>query len=155
MEVLSGILVGLVALFLLAALGLTTLAAFGIMAALGFVTEMSFKRLFFVSFGLGLFAPLVAIGALGSAFEDGRLGNDLQEGITEVFPGAQDMASNWQDIGPRIEEIERSVEAGEIDREQARDQIEQVIADQTGIQLDLEGVPISEEDDALRIEANR
>lgn len=148
MEILGGILLALV---LLAVLGTVTVAAFGLMVALGLITDWSFRRIFFVSFALGLFAPIVAAVMLGNAIEDGSLGDDLRDEITQAFPQSEGMVERLREIGPRVEDVQRRIESGEIDQQQGRDEIEQIINEQTGVQLDLDGIQI-EGNDGLRIE---
>lgn len=82
-ELLSGLAILLLVLTLLAAVGLVTLAAFALMAALGLITDWSFKKIFFISFALGLFAPILAGGAVGSAIADGSLQRELQQGLND------------------------------------------------------------------------
>ncbi|MEM9312837.1 MAG: hypothetical protein AAGA34_15450, partial [Pseudomonadota bacterium] len=59
MEFLGGLVLSIVAMVLLALVGLTTVFALGFMTVLGLLTEMSFKRLFFVSFAMALAAPVL------------------------------------------------------------------------------------------------
>ena len=59
MEILGGIVLSIFALVLLAALGLTTVLALTLMAVFGLLSNWSFKRIFFLSFFLGLSAPFL------------------------------------------------------------------------------------------------
>ncbi|MEM6856441.1 MAG: hypothetical protein AAF559_01095 [Pseudomonadota bacterium] len=78
MEIIGGIVLSLVAMVLLAALGLTTVFAIGFMMILGLLTNMSFKRLFFVSFAMGLAAPILLGAATMAALEDGSFERELR-----------------------------------------------------------------------------
>lgn len=124
MEIVFGGIAALIATVLLAAVGLTTVVALGLMMGLGLLTEMSFKRLFFVSFGMALVAPLLVGGALFSAIEDGTIPNDLRASLEEVanlpVDHGGDWEQNWQEafreIG-EIGEIGEQAERGEISEE--------------------------------------
>ena len=149
---LETILIALVLSPLFAAVGLTTVVAFGLMGILGLVSEWSFKRIFFTSFLLALAAPIMLGIATASAIADGSLQRELREGIAQVLPGSEEIGRNWQEIGPRVEEVRNELDAGEITSDEARDRIEQVINEQTGIEVNLDGVTIDGEANVIRIE---
>lgn len=136
----------------LAALGLTTLCAFILMPVLGLITEWSFRRIFFTSFLLSLFAPIVAAVSLAQSVDRMMDGRDLREVITQTIPGGEERMEQWEEAGERARETVRAAERGEITEEEAERRLEQIINEQTGVQIDLEDVVIEPEEGVLRIE---
>ena len=108
MEILGGIALALAALVLLASVGVVTLAAFALMGALGLLTDWSFKRVFVVSFALGLLAPFLLGGAIIGAIEDGSLQRDFQDAL--VIEADADDLQEIRDLLPPPEELERLLE---------------------------------------------
>jgi hypothetical protein len=150
MEVLGGLVLSVFLLVLLAGIGITTLAAFGIMTALGLLTDISFKRIFFMSFAMGLLAPLLVAGATWSVIEDGS----IERGLSEIAYAPDEATGEWSDIGTKLEEIERDAEQGDLTDAEIEARIEAVIADATGLQLDLQGVVTDANGEDLRIKAD-
>lgn len=151
MEIVGGILVGLVVLTLLAAVGITTVVAFGLMGLLGLVTEMSFKRVFFVSFIMALAAPIL-LGIAGfAALEDGSFEHDLRDSIGESFVLPEDVPAEWREAFPRVRDLREDLREGRIDSEQFERELEQVITDATGAQIEVDGINL---DEIERIEAD-
>ncbi|MEM7779122.1 MAG: hypothetical protein AAF697_01880 [Pseudomonadota bacterium] len=138
---------------LLAALGLTTLAAFILMPILGLVSEWSFKRIFFVSFFLGLIAPVIVGVSLAQSANEFIGGRDLRDVIAESIPNGEQRLEQWEQAGERAEEIVRAAETGEISEENAKQQLEALINEQTGFQVDLDDVQIDTREGGLRIES--
>ena len=123
---LGGLVLLLVATPFLAAIGITTLAAFAIMSVLGLLTDMSFKRLFFVSFFMGLAAPILLGGAVFAAFEDGSFERDLRDGIEQFVDLPEDGGRNFGGTLGDLQEIGRSVERGDITEEQAEERVREL-----------------------------
>ncbi|MEM7688340.1 MAG: hypothetical protein AAF291_04895 [Pseudomonadota bacterium] len=164
---LGGFVVFLLMMPVLAAIGVTTLAAFVSMTVLGLLTDMSFKRLFFVSFFMGLAAPLLLGAAIASSFEDGTFERDLRDGIEELTDIRME---NGQPLGGTLGELQkigRDVEQGELSEQEAEErirelfvgpeadapaQIEQGTADDAEVSIDIEGVQITNDGDSLRIQ---
>ena len=151
MEVLGGLVLSLVLMVLLAGLGLVTVAGLALMMVLGLLTTWSFRRIFFVSFGLGLLAPLILAGATYSALEDGSLERDLRRDLEGVIDLPDDVAGgwggNWREKVEQIEKIAGEADRGDITEDQARDQIRDLFKG-GGVPLQIEqgdgenGVPL-------------
>lgn len=152
MENLETLIVTLALMPLFAAIGVTTIAAFALMTVLGLVTEWSFKRIFFASFLMGLIAPILVGAALASSFSEMLDGREFRDVVVQTFPEAEERMRDLEQIGPRVQEIEQQFEDGEISRNEARDQIEQVIQEQTGVQINLDDVEMEIDGGTLRIE---
>ena len=154
MEVVGGIVVGLVLLTILAAIGVTTVVAFALMALLGLVTEMSFKRIFFASFMMALAAPLI-LGIAGfAAVEDGSLERELRDGLGETIVIPSGDPDQWRDAVPRIRELRDELREGRIDGEEFERELEQLIEERTSVRIDVEGIEASNAEDAITIEVN-
>ena len=133
MEIVGGMLVALVALTVLAAVGVTTLVAFALMAVLGFVTEMSFRRTFFVSFLIALLAPIFLAIAGGIAIEDGAL-DDLNQSVTISNQNGED----WVEVIPRFEELRDRHDSGELSDAEFEAELEALIEETTGAQIEFD-----------------
>lgn len=148
MEVLGGIVAAFVIMALLAAVGLTTVVAFGLMSFLGLVTEMSFKRLFFVSFGVGLLAPILLGAGVLTAVEDGSLERDLRDEIGDVISLPDDMGENWSEALPQLQELSREQELGELTDAEAEARLKEIFSDFEDLQINIDvngdGVVIGE-----------
>ena len=115
MEILGGIALALV---LLALVGVVTVAAIPLMAVIGLLTEMSFKRVFFTSFALALLAPIALGVMIGEAIEDGSIQREIQRDFSESISQAEFSDSDLQEIrqireslsDERIQQIERVFE---------------------------------------------
>lgn len=148
MEFVGAALVGLVILTLLAAVGVTTIVAFGLMAVLGFVTEMSFKRVFFTSFFMALAAPIL-LGIAGMvAIDDGALDTVIEDSITISDADAE----QWRQAAPRIRDLRDQLRNGEIDGEEFERELEQLIEETTSMQIDIEGLDGVEVRESIQIE---
>ena len=163
---LGGFVVVLLMMPVLAAIGVTTLAAFALMSVLGLLTELSFKRLFFVSFFMGLAAPLMLGAAIFSSFDDGTFERDLRDGIEQLTDARME---NGQPLGGTLGELQKigqSVEEGELSEQEAEErirelfvgsqadapvQIEQGTADDAEVTVDIDGVRLSQDGDTVQI----
>ena len=170
---LGGLVLLLLATPFLAAIGITTLAAFAFMIALGLLTEMSFKRLFIVSFFMGLAAPILLAGAVFASFEDGTFERDLRDGIEQFVDLPQDNGREFGGALGRLQEIGREAQRGDITEEQAEDRIRELFVgprDENGdessaetpqipqeirigenVQISIDGGELSEDGDEVRI----
>ncbi len=133
MEIVGGMLIALVVLTVLAAVGVTTLVAFALMAVLGFVTEMSFRRTFFVSFLIALLAPIILAIAGGIAIEDGAL-DGLNEGVTI----STQSGGEWAEAIPRFEELREQHDSGELSDDEFEAQLEALIEETSGAQINFD-----------------
>ncbi|MEM6475731.1 MAG: hypothetical protein AAF687_06150 [Pseudomonadota bacterium] len=138
MEVLGGIIASLVAMALLAGVGLMTVVALAMMLILGLLTEWSFKRLFFVSFGIGLLAPVFLAVGLGNALADGSFQNDLREELSDVVQLPDDLGESWGEALPQLREISRQVDAGELTEEEAEARVKEVLGQFEGLNLSID-----------------
>ncbi len=132
MEILGGSLLAIIALTLL---GSVTALAFASMAVLGIVTEMSFKRLFFVSFGLGLLAPILLGVWVASALSDDRVQRDIMAEFNQAVTGSESVV----EAIPRIRELREQLSDGTITPDQFEEQLEALIEERTGSQIELDG----------------
>lgn len=161
MEILAGIALSIVALVLLALVGLTSIVALGLMTILGLLSNMSFKRLFFVSFGMALAAPVLLGLVTFSAFADGSLERELRKELgdaivlpDEAFGGDFEgfRGQNWRDSLEELQRIGRERDSGELTEEQARQRIRQLFDGSDGVTIDLQGGDEAQESETLRIE---
>jgi len=139
MEVIGGIILALILMALLAGLGVAALAGLAIMAVLGLMTEMSFKRLFFVSFGLGLIAPLALGGLALGALEDRTIQEEIGRELAGVFPPGETVNVNLEETIPRLEALQRDLEDEDLGREEIRQRLREVFADGPGVRIRIGG----------------
>lgn len=152
MEDFASLFVALGLMLPLAAIGLTTVAAFVLMPILGLVSEWSFRRIFFTSFLIGLLAPIIAGVSLASSAQRLMDGRDMEQILEQVIPGGEERIEELRQAGERGREIVEAAERGEITEEQAKEQLEQLFQEETGFQVDLEDVQIEAREGGLRIE---
>lgn len=138
MEIIGGILASLVIMVLLAGLGLATAVALALMALLGLLTEFSFKRIFFVSFGVGLLAPLLLGGAIVGAFQDGSLERDLRDELGQIVQLPEDVGGRWSEVLPQLQEVSREVDSGNLTEEEAEARVEAILADFEDLQITID-----------------
>lgn len=166
---LGGLVLLLLATPLLAAIGVTTLAAFAIMTTLGLLTDMSFKRLFFASFFMGLAAPILLAGAIFASFEDGTFERDLRDGIEQFVDLPEEGGRDFGGTLGRLQDIGREVERGDITEEQAEERIRELFVgprndngDETpqitqdirigeDVQIRIDGAELSQDGDGVRL----
>ncbi len=156
MEIVGGILASLVFMVLLAGVGLASVIAFALMALMGLLTEMSFKRIFFVSFGLGLLAPLLLGGAVVGALQDGSLERDLRDGLGDIVQLPEDMGEQWRETLPKLQEVSRDVDQGNLTEEEAERRVEEILSEiedlQITIDVDGDGVVIGDRDNGVPLD---
>ncbi len=157
MEVFGGILLSLIAIVLLAGVGLMTVVAFAAMALLGLVTEMSFKRVFFISFALGLLAPIILGLGVAGAVADGSLERDLRDELGDVIQLPDDVGEDWSEKLDELREISRRVDSGEMTDEEAKRRVEEIVSDFGDLQIDIDvngdGVVIGDSENGVPLEA--
>ncbi|MBV7260094.1 hypothetical protein [Erythrobacter crassostreae] len=135
MEILGGFLLVTV---LLAMLGSVTVLAFASMALLGLVTEMSFKRMFFASFGIGLLAPILLAGWISTQVSEESVQLELLTELNDAVSGSE----NVMGAIPRIRELRQQLSDGTITQDEFETQLEQLIEETSGAQVELEGVEV-------------
>ena len=133
MEIVGGMLVALVVLTVLAAVGVTTLVAFALMATLGFVTEMSFRRTFFVSFLLALLAPIILAIAGGIAIEDGAL-DELNQSVSI----STDAGGDWVEAIPRFQDLHDRHDSGDLSDAEFEEELRALIEETSGAQIEFD-----------------
>ena len=156
MEIVGGIILSLVALVLLAALGLTTVVALALMMTLGLLTEMSFKRLFFLSFALGLLAPIILGAASFAAIADGSLERELRQELGDVVQLPDDTGGNWSETLEDLRDLQRDMEQGDMSDKEIEARVKEVFGGEDGVPLQIEGdrVIISEDGTSITVETD-
>ncbi|WP_298333838.1 hypothetical protein [uncultured Erythrobacter sp.] len=157
MEILGGILAGLVLMALLAGVGIAALVALAFMVALHFLTEMSFRKVFLISSGIGLLAPIFLGLAISGAIADGSLERDLRSEMGEFIQLPEDAGERWAEALPKLREIGEASERGELSEDEAEARVREILGEfedlQIGIDINGDGVVIggngdSEDEDA-------
>ena len=138
MEVIGGLIASLVAMALLAGVGLMTVVALALMVVLGLVTEMSFKRVFFISFGVGLLAPLLLAMGIGGAVADGSLQEELGRELADVIDVPEGLGESWGETLPKLQEISQDLEAGNITEEEAEARAKAVLSQFEGLKISVD-----------------
>lgn len=152
MEILGGLLAAFVAMLLLAGVGLAALLALASMVVLHFLTEMSFRRVFFVSAGIGLLAPLLAGLAIGGAVADGSLERDLRDELGGLVQLPPDAGDQWREVLPKLRELGEASERGELTEDEAEARAREILGEledlRFGIDINGDGVVIGGDADA-------
>lgn len=138
MEFLGGLVLSIVAMVLLALVGLTTVFALGFMTVLGLLTEMSFKRLFFVSFAMALAAPVLLGLATFAAIADGSLERDLRRDLGQVIDLPPEAGGNWREAIPKLRDLRDDIENGELTDQEIEQRIEDLFDGSEGTTIDLD-----------------
>lgn len=156
MEVIAAMFASLVAMAVLAGIGLMTIVALAAMLVLGLLTEMSFRRVFFVSFGIGLIAPLLLAFGIGGAIADGSFERDLRTELGDVVQLPDDIGENWPEKLAELQEISRERDLGNLSEEEARQRVEAIFSEfedlQIRIDVDGDGQVIGETDTGVPLE---
>ena len=149
----SEIFLGLGVLVTLAAMGVSTLVAFGLMALMGFVTEMSFRRIFFLSFGMTLL-PSVLLGAiLIGVLQDDDVQTEIRAELGDAIPESRALPVNLQDRLQQLEGLRDGDREGNLDTEDIERIIEESIPG-SDVQIDDDGVRITTDDESVNIQIN-
>ena len=144
MDSIADFFLGIGILLTLAGLGVSTLLAFGIMAALGLVTELSFKRLFFISFGVAVLPTLIMGGILIGALQSGEVQSEISAEMREAFPNADGI--------PQFEDFRQGIEEGTIDGSELERILEESLPG-SDVQIDGDGIRITTSNDGVVIDA--
>ena len=149
----SEIFLGMGVLVTLAAMGVSTLVAFGLMALMGFVTEMSFRRIFFLSFGMTLL-PSVLLGAiLIGVLQDDDVQTEIRAELGDAIPESRALPVNLQDRLQQLEGLRDGDREGNLDTEDIERIIEESIPG-SDVQIDDDGVRITTDDESVNIQIN-
>ena len=138
MEILGGLLLMTI---LLSLLGSVTVLALASMAVLGLTTEMSFRRLFFVSFAIGLLAPLLLVIGVSSALSDESFQEELLTELSDVVSGSEE----FTDALPRFRELQQQLSDGTITPDEFEAELEQLIEERSGAQVEIDGAEVAPE----------
>lgn len=156
MEILGGLLAAFVALVLLAGVGLAALLALAAMVVLHFLTEMSFRKVFLISSGIGLLAPIMFGVAISGAIADGSMERDLREELGDVVQLPEDAGERWTEALPKLREIGEATERGELSEEEAEARVREIFGDfedlRIGIDVNGDGVVIGDSDTGVPLE---
>ncbi len=148
MEILGGLLLMTI---LLSLLGSVTVLALASMAVLGLTTEMNFRRLFFVSFAIGLLAPILLGIGVSSALDDESLQQKLLIELNDLVTGSESVTEAL----PRFRELHQQLTDGTITPDEFEEQLEQLIEERSGAQVEIDGAEVIENDESrAQIEVN-
>ncbi|UAB77329.1 hypothetical protein INR77_10970 [Erythrobacter sp. SCSIO 43205] len=156
MEIIGGLLAALVLTVLLAGVGLAAIVGLGVMGVLYFLTEMDFRKVFVVSAGVGLLAPILLAVGIGSALEDGSFERDLRDEVGDFIQLPDDAGDKWREALPELQEISRANERGDLTDEEAEARVKEIFADfedlQIGIDVNGDGIVIGNNDNGVPLE---
>lgn len=146
MEIIGGILAAMVITVLLAGVGLAAIVGLGVMGVLYFLSEMDFRKVFLISAGVGLLAPVLLAMGIGSALEDGSFERDIREEIGDIIQLPDDAGEQWREALPKLREIGEASERGEITEEEARVRVREIFDTmedlRIGIDINGDGIQI-------------
>ncbi len=159
MEIIGGIVASLVAMALLAGVGLMTVVALAAMLVLGLLTEMSFKRIFFVSFAIGLIAPVLLGLGIGSSIADGSFERELRGELGDIVQLPDDMGGNWNEKLSELQDISREVDQGNLTDEEAEARVKEIFSEFEDLQINIDvngdgesGVSIGNDENGVPLE---
>lgn len=147
MEILGGLLVALGVMALLAGVGIAALVALAAMGVLHFLTAMDFKKVFLISSGIGLLAPIFLGLAISGAIADGSLerelraemGAEMGDMIQIPGDGTDGLAGGWRESLDELREISRQNENGELSDEETERRAREIISNAEGLQITFDG----------------
>lgn len=153
MEILGGIVLSILALVLLGLVGLTTVFALSFMAILGLLTDMSFKRLFFVSYAMALAAPILLVAAGYAAVEDGSLERDLRRDLGQIVDVPEDAGpGDWRAAIPKLQDLRDDIENGDLSEEEIEQRIEDLFDGTDSITIDVSDDEEANEGETVRVQ---
>lgn len=156
MEIIGPLLAGLVTMAVLAGIGLAAIVSLMVMGVLHFLTEMDFKKVFLVSAGVGLLAPILLAASIGSALEDGSLQRDLRDVVGPYVQLPDDAGEKWAEALPKLREIGEASERGELSDEEAEARVREIFGEfqdlQIGIDVNGDGIVIGDSDTGVPLE---
>ena len=153
MEYLGEILLAISIMTTLAAVGVATFLAFGLMAALGLLTELSFKRLFFLSFGAALLLPIVVGGVTIAAVQDEGVQNEIREEMRRALPPPDEMLEDMREAVPQSDGVEGEAPDGRITAEEFEQRLEELIPG-ADVQIDSDGFRITTSDGESQVQVD-
>ncbi|MEP0392054.1 MAG: hypothetical protein ABJ205_14400 [Erythrobacter sp.] len=157
MEILGGIVAGLVLMALLAGVGLAAIVALALMGVLYFLTELDFKKVFLISSGVGLLAPVILGLAISGAIADGSIERDLRTELGDIVQLPGDVGDRWAEALPKLREIGEATERGELSEEEAAARAREILGEAGDIpitiNLDGDGVVTGEIEDGTEEDA--
>lgn len=145
MDSFGDILVGIGVLLTLASFGIATFAAFGLMAALGLVTELSFRRIFFISFGVALFVPILFGSAMIGVLSEEEVQTQISENLREALPSSEQLFEEIEGTFGPTDDEQRALEDGTM----TPDELEQRLEER--LQRVVPGADVQIEDGSVRI----
>ena len=148
------IILGLGVLLTLASFGVASFLAFGLMAALGLITEMSFKRIFFISFGLALIVPILFGGAMIGMLSQPDVQASINETLNEALPSSEGFAEELSKLSPITEEELRGLEDGSMTETEVEQRIEERVQrflPQADVEIDNGDIQITTPDNSVNI----
>lgn len=156
MEILGGLVAAFVAIVLLAGVGLASLLALASMVVLHFLTQMSFRRVFFVSAGIGLLAPIFVGLAIGGAVADGSIERDLRAELGDRIQLPTDGGENWRKALKELQELSRENENGTLTDDEAEARVEEILGGLEDMQISIDvngdGVVIGDSENGVPLE---
>lgn len=156
MELIGGLIAGLVIMALLAGVGIAALVALAVMGVLWFLTEMDFKKVFLISAGIGLVAPVLLALGISGAIADGSIERDLRAELGDVIQLPEDGGENWREALGQLREIGKASKRGELTDEEAERRVEEILSGvedlQIRIDVDGDGVVVGESDNGVPLE---
>lgn len=156
MEILGGILAGLVLMALLAGVGLAAIVALALMGVLYFLTELDFKKVFLISGGVGLLAPIFLGLAISGAIADGSLERDLRDELGSIVQLPDDAGERWREALPKLREIGEASERGELSEQEAEARVREIFSEAGDlpitINLDGDGIVIGDSENGVPLE---
>ena len=149
MEIIGPILGLLAAMTVLAGIGLAAIVGLMVMGVLYFLTDFDFKKVFLVSAGVGLLAPILLAVGIGGAIADGSFERDLRAELGDVVQLPDDAGEQWREALPKLREIGEAAERGEITEAEAEARAREVLGGledlRIGIDINGDGIQIGGE----------
>jgi len=145
-DVIGDLIIALGVLATLATVGVGTLFTFSLMAALNLVTELSFRRTFFISFGVAMILPLILGTVVVGVLMDDQVQDEIRTELREALPPVEEIQETLPQLG-------RDLEDGTLDSNEIESLIEQAFPE-ADVQFDDGGIRIVTPDDTVTIDIN-
>ncbi|WP_299192936.1 hypothetical protein [uncultured Erythrobacter sp.] len=145
-DFIGDLIIALGVLATLAMLGVGTLFAFALMGALNLVTELSFKRIFFISFGAAMILPLLLGTVVIGVLADDEVQDEIRAELRDSLPPVEE-------IRQTLPQLQSDLEDGTLDSEEIERLIEQAVPG-ADVQIDDGGIRINTPDDGVAIDIN-